>query len=76
MSDDLGQQEHVQENLAPGRMESFLLRMGAAGELLSMFVRGGRWWMLPLLLIFLLLGLILVLLQSVQYVAPFIYMVF
>jgi len=32
--------------------------------------------MLPLLLIFLLLGLILVLLQSVQYVAPFIYMVF
>jgi len=50
--------------------------MGTAGELLSMFVRGGRWWMLPLLLIFLLLGLILVLLQSVQYVAPFIYMVF
>jgi hypothetical protein len=76
MSDEPVQQELVEESLAPGRMESFLMRMGTAGELLSMFVRGGRWWMLPLLLIFLLLGLILVLLQSVQYVAPFIYMVF
>ncbi len=76
MSDEMEQQELVKESHAPGRMESFLLRLGTAGELLSMFVRGGRWWMLPLLLIFLLLGLILVLLQSVQYVAPFIYMVF
>ena len=76
MSEKLDQQELVEEGYNPGRMESFLMRMGTAGELLSMFVRGGRWWMLPLLLIFLLLGLILVLLQSVQYVAPFIYMVF
>ena len=58
------------------RTESFLLRMGTVGELFSMFLRGGRWWMLPMLLVFVLLGLILVLLQSVQYVAPFIYMVF
>ncbi len=76
MSDETIHQELVEDAPPPGRMESFLLRMGTAGELLSMFVRGGRWWMLPLLLIFLLLGLILVLLQSVQYVAPFIYMVF
>ena len=76
MSEKLEQQELVEEGYNPSRMESFLMRMGTAGELLSMFVRGGRWWMLPLLLIFLLLGLILVLLQSVQYVAPFIYMVF
>ncbi len=59
-----------------GRMESLMLRMGTAGELLSMFIRGGRWWMLPMLMVFILLGLILVLLQSASYVAPFIYMVF
>ena len=58
------------------RTESLMLRMGTAGELLSMFIRGGRWWMLPMLMVFILLGLILVLLQSASYVAPFIYMVF
>jgi hypothetical protein len=76
MSDELVQNKGAPEQYVPSRMESFLMRMGTAGELLSLFVRGGRWWMLPLLLIFLLIGLILVLLQSVQYVAPFIYMVF
>ena len=65
-----------QEKHSLSRLESFLLRMGTAGELFSLFLRGGRWWMLPMLLVFVLLGLILVLLQSVQYVAPFIYMVF
>jgi hypothetical protein len=59
-----------------GRMESFLIRLGTMGELFALLLRGGRWWMLPMIAVFMLLGLILVLLQSVQYVAPFIYMVF
>ena len=59
-----------------GRAESLMLRMGTAGELFSMFLRGGRWWMLPMLMGFVLLGLILALLESASYVAPFIYMVF
>jgi hypothetical protein len=60
----------------PGRLESALLRLGTAGQLLALFARGGRWWMLPVLALFLLVGVVLVFLQSIQYVAPFIYMVF
>ena len=58
------------------RTELWLLRFGTAGELVAMFVRGGRWWMLPIILVFLLVSVGLLFLQSVQYVAPFIYMVF
>lgn len=58
------------------RTEVMLLRFGTAGELLAMFVRGGRWWMLPIIVVFLLVSVGLLFLQSVQYVAPFIYMVF
>jgi hypothetical protein len=60
----------------PGRVEAWLLRLGTAGALVAMIARGRRWWMLPLTLLFLLVGIGLVFLQSVHYVAPFIYMVF
>lgn len=60
----------------PTRMESWLLRLGTVGALVTMLVRGGRWWLLPLLLVFVLVAVGLVFLQSVHYVAPFIYMVF
>lgn len=56
--------------------EVWLLRFGTAGALLAMLSRGRRPWMLPMALILLILGVIMVGLQSVQYVAPFIYMVF
>ena len=64
------------KNYEPGRLEAALMRMGTVGELFSLLVRGGRWWMLPLVAVLAMIGLVLVLLQSVQYVAPFIYMVF
>ena len=60
----------------PTRLETFLLRLGTVGELLALFLRGKRWWMLPLVGLLVCAGLALVFLQSVQYVAPFIYMVF
>lgn len=59
-----------------GRLESVFLRFGTIGELMVMLARGGRWWMLPMVSVFVVIGLALVFLQSVQYVAPFIYMVF
>ena len=59
-----------------GRLERTLMRFGTIGELMAMLVRGGRWWMVPMVSVFVLVGLVLVFLQSVQYVAPFIYMVF
>ena len=60
----------------PGWLEAWLLRLGTVGELLALLVRGGRWWMLPLVLVLVLLAVALVTLQGMQYVAPFIYMVF
>lgn len=59
-----------------GRIESILMRFGTVGELLMLVAAGGRWWMLPLVLLLVVLGIGLVLLQSVEYLAPFIYMVF
>ena len=60
----------------PGRLERLLLRLGTAGELLALFWRGGRWWMTPVVVILLGAAGLLLFLQSVQYVAPFVYMVF
>ena len=57
-------------------MERWLLGLGTAGALLAMFARGGRWWMLPLVLLLLGLGAILVFLQGIHYVAPFVYVLF
>ena len=52
------------------------MRLGTAGALLAMLGRGSRPWMLPLVVVLLVIGAGMVFLQSVQYVAPFIYMVF
>ena len=60
----------------PTRLDSWLLRFGTAGALLSMLARGGRWWLVPLVFVFLIVGVGLVFLQSIHYVAPFIYMMF
>jgi Family of unknown function (DUF5989) len=50
-------------------------RFGIAGELLSFFARNKRWWMLPMILVVLLLGVVLILAQS-SVIAPFIYTLF
>ena len=63
------------DTYTPGRLETFLLRLGTVGELMALVVRGGRWWMLPLILILVSLAGVMLALQAVQYVAPFIYMV-
>ncbi len=59
-----------------GRWESFLLKLGVIGELMLLFARGKRWWMAPLVMLLALAGLVLVVLQSFEYVAPFIYVAF
>lgn len=58
------------------KVDAWLMRLGTAGQLLGMLSRGGRWWMIPMTALLLLLGIVLVAIQSVQYVAPFIYLVF
>jgi len=58
-----------------GRFEAFLLGLGPVGELLALMVRGGRWWMVVLALLLVSLAGVMLALQAVQYVAPFIYTV-
>ncbi len=60
----------------PGRFDGLLLRLGTAGALVSMLARGGRWWMVPLVVVLVALAGVLIFLQGIHYVAPFIYMVF
>jgi hypothetical protein len=50
-------------------------RFGIAGELLSFFWRNKRWWVLPMVVVLLLMGVLLVLAQSAA-IAPFIYTLF
>ncbi len=57
-------------------LEKALMKMGVIGELLLLFATGSRWWMAPLVLLLAVTGLILVVLQSFEYVAPFIYVAF
>ena len=55
---------------------SISIRLGTVGQIFKMLGRSKRWWMLPMIVILVLLGLALSGLQAVQYVAPFIYAVF
>lgn len=50
-------------------------RFGIAGELLSFFWRNKRWWVLPMVIVLLLMGVLLILAQS-SVIAPFIYTLF
>ncbi len=50
-------------------------RFGIAGELLSFFWAHKRWWMLPMVVLLLCVGVMIVLAQSSS-IAPFIYALF
>ena len=72
-ADELSDEDDALEE---GALERILLKMGVVGELLLLFVKGDRWWMAPLVLLLCVLGAVLVVLNSLEYVAPFIYMAF
>ena len=63
----------AQKEYRPGAVEGALLRFGTVGELLAMLWRGGRPWMVPLVVVLMLIGLALVFTQSAGVFAPFIY---
>jgi len=50
-------------------------RASTVGELFSMLGEHRRWWVIPAVALLIVLGLVLVGLQAVPYVAPFIYTV-
>ena len=50
-------------------------RLWIAGELLAFFAANKRWWMLPMIIVILLVGVLIVLAQA-SAIAPFIYTLF
>jgi hypothetical protein len=50
-------------------------RFGIAGELVSFFCENKRWWMLPMIVILLFVGILILLAQS-SAIAPFVYTLF
>lgn len=50
-------------------------RAGTLLELAGFLLRNGRWWLLPLVAILLLAGVLLGVVQALEYVAPFVYTV-
>lgn len=61
---------------SPGTTARWRVGLHTVGNLLRVLVRGGRWWLLPLAVLLLAIGVVLVILQSMPYVAPFVYVVF
>ena len=56
-------------------MQAITGRLGVVAGVFRSFSRSGRWWMMPMLAVLLLLGIVLAGLSAVHYVAPFIYAV-
>ena len=51
-------------------------QLGVIGELYGTFLRRGHWYMLPMLVVMLSIGMLLVVAASSPFVAPFIYTLF
>ena len=60
----------------PEENDHFLLRFGFIGELILLFIKGDRWWLPPLLISCVIIALILILLNSFEHIAPFVYVSF
>ena len=52
------------------------MNLGTLGELATLLWQGGRWWLLPMSVVLGGAAVLLVLVQAVEYVAPFVYTVF
>ena len=59
-----------------GRLRRLALRFSVLGELFAALTRNGRLWLVPMLVVFLLAGIVLGVVQVVEYVAPFVYTMF
>jgi len=59
-----------------GRLRRLAMRFAVLGELFGALSRNGRLWLVPMLVVFLLTGIVLGVVQVVEYVAPFVYTMF
>ena len=51
-------------------------RIATALELISLLTANGRWWLLPFLFVLFATSVLLVVVQVLEYAAPFLYTVF
>jgi len=58
-----------------GFVQVAMRRFGIVGELFSFLMRNKRWWMVPIIVVLMLIGVLMVLAQS-SVIAPFIYTLF
>ena len=56
-------------------IQSFISKLGIAGELLSFLWQRKLWWMIPMVIMLLMFGLLLIFAQGTG-IAPFIYTLF
>ncbi len=59
-----------------GFAQRMVLRLSVLDELFRFSIRSGRFWLVPMLVVFLLAGILLGFLQVLEYVAPFVYTMF
>ena len=59
-----------------GILARLATRFSTVKELTAFFAGTGRWWLLPMVAILLLTGALLVIVQVIEYAAPFVYTVF
>lgn len=52
------------------------MNLGTLAELAALLWQSGRWWLLPMTIVLGASALILLVVQAVEYVAPFVYTIF
>jgi hypothetical protein len=66
--------------VAPNRLGQAVARsstnVGTFAELCRALVAGGRWWMVPMILVLGLTSVLLIVVTAIEYVAPFVYTIF
>jgi len=53
-----------------------VMRLGTIRQVFRMTRAGKRWWLMPMMVVLVFLGLVLSGLQAIEYIAPFIYAIF
>ncbi len=60
----------------PSKPSNLRIRLDTIAQLFKSLGRTGRWWLVPLFSVLSVLGLILAGMQAVEFIVPFIYVVF
>lgn len=57
-------------------MQGLISRFSTTLELVRALKRSGRWWLIPMVFVFAATSVLLVVVQVIEYLAPFVYSIF